>query len=63
MHPTRSPKDVNVLKTIRRFNLDRFWARETGTVESTKREGRELAILGIDMILEFFSYYSSISCS
>ena len=52
MDPTRSQEDVNLLKTIRRANLDVFWAREPGIVEATKREGRKLAMLGRDVGLE-----------
>ena len=52
MDPSRSQEDINLLKTIRRANLDGFWAREPGTVEATKREGRKLAMLGRDMGLE-----------
>ena len=52
MDPTRSQEDINLLKTIRRANHDGFSAREPGTLEATKREGRKLAMLGRDMGLE-----------
>ena len=46
MDPKRSQEDANLLKTIRRANLDGLCAREPGTVEATKREGRKLVMLG-----------------
>ena len=52
MNPTWSQEGVNLLKTIRRANLDGFWDIEPGTVEVTKRDGTKLAVLERDVGLE-----------
>ena len=38
-NPGRSDTDIRLVVSIRRANLDSFWAREPGTVGATRREG------------------------
>ena len=45
----KSAADVKLVVSIRRANLDAFWAREPGTVGSTRREGVKIRKLGDSM--------------
>ena len=44
--PGQAAEDVKLIVSIRRANLDAFWAREPGTVAATRREGVKIGKLG-----------------
>ena len=41
-----------MIRTIRRANVDAFWSREPGTVEATRRESRNILVVGNRLGLE-----------
>ena len=44
--PRRRSEDLLLPRTIRRANIDAFWSREPGTVNSTLRESRKVEVIG-----------------
>ena len=50
--PRNVKEDILLIRTIRRANVDAFWSREPGTVEATRRESRQILVVGNRLGLE-----------
>ena len=51
-NPRNIGVDFLLIRTIRRANMDAFWSREPGTVESTRRETRKIVLVSNKLGLE-----------
>ena len=53
LNPSMSVEDINLLRFIRRMNLDAFWTRESGTVNKILRDGKKMERLSNNLSLEY----------